>query len=748
MTWGSLHFSLSVGTIKMKQNRSSWVCISLLSLTSTIFFVNTEVSAQTGSGADALEEVVVTATRRTTDLQSTALAASVLSGEDLVDKGINTLEFIQYSAPSVKISHYGSANVFNIRGVGRTQVDIDVPSGVVIYRDGAPTIAGYFQGEPYFDIKSIEVLRGPQGTFVGKSASGGAVFINTNDPNLEGNLSGTIEGGYGNNDTKEVTGIINIPVNDTLALRGSFRHLDSDNFYDAITGNYTGDPGERDLNSFKAGLLWVPNDQFTAKIKFDYHDLDYGGNIATSYGADRYTPDVCCEFAYEDESLRVVGDLNYVFDNGVTLRSLSAYQTLDTINNLDVNGSNPVYYQFKSGGTVDIISEEINLISPDDQRARWVLGFLYYKQDAFLPDWTQDGFTFYTDFGLGTTFPWFTTHWDKHEDEWSIFGHVAYDLTDQLEVEAGLRYSDYSTDQETAYLVGFGNVAPDGATAGIFGFPATATTQSLSDGQIDGQIALNYTVNKEHFLYGLVSRGHTQAGINIFPPFNSYVAMEVINYEAGWKANWMDDQVRTQVTVFYQDIDDFHLNFQRNVGPGQDNRNAPGNTEIYGIELSGQAHINNWHIDANLSWLDSDIGEFANARDPFRSLTAGMDVFVDRTGARVPYLSEISTNLGVSYDFLWSGGDYILTPRYDIAYSSETQSKIWDTPIQELKSRTLSNINVLFRPSSEKWAVTFWMTNVFDKEYTAAVQNAGGAVGELIYAGRPQEYGLRLRYNF
>src|SRR6185369_16738831 len=96
-----------------------------------------------------------------------------------------------------QISDYASANTFNIRGIGQAQVDIDLPSGVVIYRDGVPTLTGYFQNAPYYDIASVEVLRGPQGTFVGKSAAAGAVFIRTRDPEL-GSTGGDLTLGAGN----------------------------------------------------------------------------------------------------------------------------------------------------------------------------------------------------------------------------------------------------------------------------------------------------------------------------------------------------------------------------------------------------------------------------------------------------------------------------------------------------------------------------------------------------------------------
>ena len=149
------------------------ITAALLASSALAGLASTAGVAQTDDEAfESLEEVLVTAQRRTESLQDTAISASVLSGDLLEQKGVNELFDIQYAAPSVNISGFGSANIFNIRGIGRSQVDIDVPSGVVIYRDGAPTVAGYFQREPYFDIASVEVFRGPQGTFVGKSAAG------------------------------------------------------------------------------------------------------------------------------------------------------------------------------------------------------------------------------------------------------------------------------------------------------------------------------------------------------------------------------------------------------------------------------------------------------------------------------------------------------------------------------------------------------------------------------------------------
>ena len=278
----------------------------------------------------------------------------MLSGELLEDKGVTSLYDLQYAAPGVMISGFGSANIFNIRGIGRSQVDIDVPSGVVIYRDGAPTLAGYFQNEPYYDLDAIEVFRGPQGTFVGKSAAGGAVFINTKNPDLDG-FSGSVEGNVGDFDLLEFTGIVNIPVSDMFALRLGYKHFERDHFYESITGDYSGNPGEVDNNSFRLGALWQPSESLRAVLKVDYNDLDFGGNVTTVYGEEPLGDvEQNAAFAYTDESLRAVLDVKYTTSGGVTFASLTGYQDLDTVNNLDVNATDPLYYEFRSKGNIKV----------------------------------------------------------------------------------------------------------------------------------------------------------------------------------------------------------------------------------------------------------------------------------------------------------------------------------------------------------------------------------------------------------
>ena len=139
-----------------------------------------------------VSKVVVTALRRRDNLMQTPIAAAVLSGGDLAQKGVLTVDALQFAMPSVVVNNFGQGLEFNIRGIGKAETNSLSSTGVITYRDGVPSFPGYFQEEPYFDVANVQVLRGPQGTVVGQNATGGAVFANTNDPVIGGGYHGYV----------------------------------------------------------------------------------------------------------------------------------------------------------------------------------------------------------------------------------------------------------------------------------------------------------------------------------------------------------------------------------------------------------------------------------------------------------------------------------------------------------------------------------------------------------------------------
>src|SRR5678816_4281198 len=178
--------------------------------------------AQTQSGSQAtsqvLEEIVVTAERRSTNLQTTPIAATVMTGEDVAASGVTTVDQLQFISPAATVNNFGQGIDFNIRGIGKAEHNTQTTTGVITYRDGVATFPGYFTAEPYYDIARVEILRGPQGTFVGQNATGGAVFVTSQDPVINGGHTGYVMGGAGSYNSYGVQGAINIPAGDTFAM--------------------------------------------------------------------------------------------------------------------------------------------------------------------------------------------------------------------------------------------------------------------------------------------------------------------------------------------------------------------------------------------------------------------------------------------------------------------------------------------------------------------------------------------------
>jgi len=235
------------------------------------------VHAQTSSTASAsqLETVVVTAERRTTDLQKTAISASVLSADDLRKKSVYTLEQLTFSTPALTFDNFGEGDEFNIRGIGKGENNVQTPSGVTTYINGAPLQGGFFQNFPFFDESSVEVLRGPQGTFSGENATGGAVYITTVKPDFEA-YDGYVQAQYGNYNDIGLQGAVNMPISDDFAMRVSGFGETRNSFW-SVAGTHSGDPGDLREGAARVEFLWQPTQAFQAYLYGEYDYMDQGG---------------------------------------------------------------------------------------------------------------------------------------------------------------------------------------------------------------------------------------------------------------------------------------------------------------------------------------------------------------------------------------------------------------------------------------------------------------------------------------
>ncbi len=724
--------------------------------------------------ANAVSGVVITAERRVQNLQTAAISATVIDAETLEAKGVTGLTAVQFAAPGIQISDFASANTFNIRGIGQSAVPIDLPSGVVIYRDGVPTLTGYFQNAPYYDMAGVEVLRGPQGTFVGKSASAGAVFIRTRDPEL-GRFGGSIMLGGGNYGFAEDTLVVNMPVGDHWAIRLATHGELRDSLFDSIKNN--GGPGQgpggaplsgdddRRLISARIGVLYKPNDSFRAVLKVDYDHLHFGCHCTSGFDPLTNKPEDLNNLVlnghnfYTDKGVRLSLNMSYQFANGIKLNSLSGFSTVKTRADWDANGRDPTPQDFQSHGNFTNYSQEFNLISPDTGHVRWVAGFFYQYYQNHIPFWPQIGLTFFYAPPIDDV-PLLAGAWDRNETSYAGFGQVGVDLAPGLELQLGGRVGHYGFTQFTRF-----ELYP-GLLAIPFGDPPGGHHQNYGETSFDWKVNLNYKITPEHFVYALISRGHTPGSINAGPNFvtldhTKYKPMDVINYELGWKGTFFDGHLRTQLDGYYETFKNYQAAFAlatNLTGPidaVSEFKNARTTSYIYGMEFGAQAGFGDLHVDAGLALFRSKLGSFGAVVNPFFPIYGPATVVLN--GSKTPFAPEVTGNIGVEYVFHTDelGSGSTITPRMDVAYRSVTYGQLFENPATRLPSVTLLNAEI--RYNRGPWWATLWGTNLTDERYATANQNVAAGSDALfpnvhivgiIYRAPPRLFGIRIGYEW
>ena len=345
------------------------------------------------SAAEATPDIIVTAQRRSENLMTTAVSGSVLSGTDLANKGVANVDALQFAMPSITVNNFGQGNDFNVRGIGKAEHNTQTTTGVITYRDGVPTFPGYVQGEPSYDVGNIQVLRGPQGTIVGQNATGGAVFVNTNDPIIGGGVHGYFNANYGNYNDLGAQGAINLPISDTFAARVAFYGERRDGYYNITgPGGFPYHGGNNDLHEFagRVSFLWKPVDGLSILSKTDVGHLDFGAYPASPQGNfPKYLPgtttpnpnyrdlfDITQNSPADarDKFVRSILKIDYQFAGGIKFRSVTSYQAANTMYRADLDATSANVSTFFDSVNERQITQEFNLISPDNQRFTWLLG--------------------------------------------------------------------------------------------------------------------------------------------------------------------------------------------------------------------------------------------------------------------------------------------------------------------------------------------------------------------------------------
>jgi len=698
----------------------------------------TAASTPAAGSDQTLTEVVVTAERRHTDLQTTPISATVLNGTTLAEMGVTTVDQLQFATPGATIDNFGQGIDFNIRGVGKAEHNSQTTVGVVTYRDGVGTFPGYFQEEPYYDVASVEILRGPQGTFGGQNATGGAVFVTTNDPVINGGYHGYLQAQGGNYTDFGLQGAVNLPISDTLAARLAFNSESRDSFYN-ITGpgggEYNGNPGKLRIGSMRIGLLWKPDDELTVLFKTDYNYLNLGAYPADPYNATNDLFNITADAPQQalDRFGRSVLKVDYVLPDGITLRSVSGYQKGNTTYAADLDGTSAPLETFHDSVDETLWSEEFNIISPEKGFVTWILGG-YADRDTyyFLPP-----YQFLIAAPPGNPATEYSLQGSNPVTAFAGFGQLSFQLSDAFQLQIGGRYTTSETTNHVQVLQ--------------FGFPL-ADEQTAKYVNTSGKVSLNWSVSTNNFLYAFASTGFRPGGLNVPVGLGTpaaFGAEKLTDFELGWKSTALDGHLRTQIDGFY----DLYRDFQVTIGYPQVPTfgfevNNPNTTHLYGIEAQTQAVFGQLSFDAGTTVMHSSLGQFY-ATDPRIPAFTPCDPStgpssascINLTGHSQTYAPNFTFNVGAQYKFNLSAEDR-LTPRINYGYVAPQWATLFENPAlgDHLAGRDIAGAQVGW--THGHLVTTLYGTNITDQHYVGAL-NSG-----LRFAGPPRQFGLRVLLGF
>lgn len=804
----------------MKKNISvisSVAVTGLVAFSAPVFAQPT--SAAASSRPATLEEVVVSARKTEEMLQTTPVAITALTPQTLERGQIKEVLDLQRATPGLSVAGGGTGPAslvyLAIRGNAQNVPTSAADAAVGIYVDGV------YYGRPIIgnlgvlDLQSAEILRGPQGTLFGRNSTGGALQLTTNQPTDE--FEGSLRAGIGNYALRVVESITNIPLKeDELAARIALRYnerggygsnpISGDDMGD-ITGEYFG----------RATLRWSPASlPAILTISVDHTKFDSHGNMTGLVGIN---PNGLLAAAYPDSSPYLQTSHNFYKSYGlpatgfsridesanfnrasgalanlevelgdVQLRSITAYRESRSTNNDDLDGTPAPVGSFYSLYDNHQFSEELQLSGEADD-LDWIGGLYYFKEAGF----EQSDSVVLANATLGPGFvvnlaPPRRDYSDFDATSKGVYGQLNYQLTDDLRTTVGLRYTWDTRNINRQGTLNFSDAPYPVFNPGTFGIDlvqpdtcavgANAGVVNPADGCDDAHSAkfkypawtfgFDYRLTADVFVYAKTSGAAMAGGFNVRPApagLDSFKPERVRDIEAGFKGDFLDHRLRTNLAVFYARRKGVQ-NMVNGFVAGQLSqyvRNA-GEVESYGPEFEGTF----------LPWdgmeLSTAISYLHSRYMPGSFVVEGLGGPLDRSGELVQQAPKWTASLGATQTIAMSWGEMVLHADYAYvskrAYYQETadttmpgltaaeRQALIDTSaianqLGELDGYGIVNAQITANFSGTGVELALWGRNLLDKQYNQNVFNGYSSLGFVQqYQGAPRTYGLNATYRW
>jgi iron complex outermembrane receptor protein len=690
-------------------------------------------SAADAPASAGLEEVVVTATKRETNAQTTPQSISAFSAEDLAVQQVNDIADLAMFTPGLFV---GSDNGFGtttttIRGFGPLNLSMGGDEAVGIYIDGVYQGAPYGNQFTFIDVDQIEVLRGPQGTLYGRNATGGAILVSSVKPGPDTQVRADI--GAGSFNSFEGRALVSGPVaGDNLYGKVAVGRTSRDGWANS-PGLDTELNGEDNFNS-SAGLRWVPGDVWDLALNVRYGTQDT--TLAARNDNDGLPIDVIpAQFPNRTERDFGGATLNATANlSQATFTSITGY-TNASVHSLTSSASDGLT-QFLQHSKASAWYEEMRLSSVGSDRFTWLVGATATRQHASdVVDYVLLAKLVGADLGLIFDNTLLTT-------SYSGFVEAGWQVTDRLRLTAGTRYTQ--DEKEWGNCVSFGQFS---------NLLTAAVTPIQCNGTINNETrkwtastpkaVIDFRVTDEIYAYASYNKGfrsggwNTTSAVNPAAPYSTAFNPEYAeSYEVGVKSELFDNTVRANVSVFQADYTDQQVRTIDPVFQLFGVRNA-GSARTRGVELQVLAKpTSELTVVANAAWLDA----------VYRSFTYDFGgTPVDYSGNRLNSAPEWSYNLSVAYEFaLPERGT--LTPRVDASYQSRVYYIDANIAPYEDPGHEAINAHLRYEAASGRWGWDAYVNNVTDKQWRQyAYQGQASVVG--VYYSLPRIAGIRFFWN-
>lgn len=688
------------------------------------------------NAAPALAEIVVTAEKRSENLQLVPISVTAFSADALETRGIRSVLDLHTITPGLTYTVQAFQATPRIRGIGTTVSGAGNENSVATYVDGVYYASATGAILSFNNVEQVAVLKGPQGTLFGRNATGGLIQITTADPKdaFEGDASLRYSSENTVGADLYVTGGLGEGVAANLAVQFTNQ---SDGFG---TNTFNG----RDVNESRnfgarSKIRWDIGEATTATASFDFGRTTSAGPqfrpvygeraLLTGYQYTGGTRDTATNVQPSSETEQYGISLHLTHQlASMQLVSISAYRETQWDTLFDADATPDDLLAVKVHEEDSQYSQELQLASTGDGALKWIVGaYLFHGEGSNEPATLQ-----LTGFGLRQK-----VLSEQTTDSYAAFAQGTYDLTDATALTVGLRYT-----KEKKELDSDGEITLLGPNLVI---PAAPYVAKSDISKLTWRLALEHELSTSVMAYASYNRGFKSGGFNAFALSspNAFEPEKLDAFEVGVKSEVADGRVRMNAAGFYYDFENIQLNTYVNSVPSIYNGDA---AYVYGLDADiAAAPVENLTLTAGVSWLHGRFRDFPIVTTvvlPTGGLVQGP--FVSASGKKLPRAPEVQVNLGVEYGIALRSGSLRLIADY--SYSG----RWYEAPENRLsqKAYSLVNASVVWNfDDDERRSLTLWGRNLSDAVYanqiTAQVNHL-----DFVNLDAPRTYGATLSFRF